>query len=167
MSGSVETLMAHGKEKLDSYSSMLAYDTAVYRHGGPVFNIDVEMPLLLQLDSLDNYAWKAHIGFSVDIYTNIGAYVTRTEYDFNLDDIGFDKLSSDGTIHLRLEWLPHEGNPTAENGKAIATGPYIAKFIFHTKEVSVAPTANKKYQAGKVKKQSKEKKVSLGYRRIK
>ncbi len=162
-----ETLMANGKRKLESYSRMLTYDTAVYKHGGPVFNIDVEMPLLLQKDSLDNFAWKAHIGFTMDIYTNMGAHVTQTEYAFDLEDIGYDKLSSDGTIHLKLEWLLHNGNPVAENEKAIATGPYIAKFAFKSKEEAIAQTANKKYPAGTQKKQSKDKKLTLGYRRIK
>ena len=82
-------------------------------------------------------------------------------------EIGIDKLSADGTIHLKLEWLPHNGDPTAKNGRAIGTGPYVAKFIFHTKEVAIAPTANKKHRAGTVKKQNKEKRVSMGYRRIK
>lgn len=167
LSGSEETLIANGKQKLHSYSSMISYDTAAYKHGGPVFNIDVEMPILLQKDTLDNFAWKAHIAFTLDIYTNIGAHVTQTEYEFDLEEIGIDKLSADGTIHLRLEWLPHNGDPTAENGRAIGTGPYVAKFIFHTKEVAVAPTANKKHRAGTVKKQNKEKRVSMGYRRIK
>lgn len=167
LSGSEETLIANGKKKLTPYSSMLSYDTAAYKHGGPVFNIDVEMPILLQKDSLDNFAWKAHIAFTLDIYTNMGAHVTQTEYEFDLDEIGIDKLSADGTIHLKLEWLPHDGNPVAENGRAIATGPYVSKFIFHTKEVSIAPTANKKYRAGMVKKQNKEKRISMGYRRIK
>ena len=167
LSGSEETLIANGKKKLSPYSSMLSYDTAAYKHGGPVFNIDVEMPILLQKDSLDNFAWKAHIAFTLDIYTNIGAHVNQTEYEFDLDDIGIDKLSADGTIHLRLEWLPHDGDPTAENGRAIGTSPYVAKFIFHTKEVAIAATANKKHRASEVKKQNKEKRVSLGYRRIK
>jgi len=167
LSGSEETLIANGKKKLTPYSSMLSYDTAAYKHGGPVFNIDVEMPILLQKDSLDNFAWKAHIAFTLDIYTNMGAHVTQTEYEFDLDEIGIDKLSADGTIHLKLEWLPHDGNPAAANGRAIATGPYVSKFIFHTKEVAIAPTANKKHRAGTVKKQNKEKRISMGYRRIK
>jgi hypothetical protein len=167
LNGSEETLIANGKQKLSPYGSMISYDTAAYKHGGPVFNIDVEMPILLQKDSLDNFAWKAHIAFSLDIYTNIGAHVNQTEYEFDLDDIGIDKLSADGTIHLKLEWLPHNGDPTAKNGRAIGTGPYVAKFIFHTKEVAIAPTANKKHRAGTVKKQNKEKRVSMGYRRIK
>ncbi len=167
LSGSEETLIANGKKKLTPYSSMLSYDTAAYKHGGPVFNIDVEMPILLQKDSLDNFAWKAHIAFTLDIYTNMGAHVTQTEYEFDLDEIGIDKLSADGTIHLKLEWLPHDGNPAAANGRAIATGPYVSKFLFHTKEVAIAPTANKKHRAGTVKKQNKEKRISMGYRRIK
>ena len=152
---------------MTTYGSMLAYDTAAYRHGGPVFDIDVEMPLLLQKDSLDNFAWRVHVAFSMDVYTNIGSHVTQTEYEFDLEEIGIDKLSADGTIHLKLEWLPHNGDPTAESGRAIGTGPYVAKFIFHTKEVAIATTANKKHRAGTVKKQSKDKKVTLGYRRIK
>ena len=167
LSGSEETLIAKGKKELYPYSSLLSYDTAAYKHGGPVFNIDVEMPILLQRDSLDNFAWKAHIGFAVDVYTNLGSHVTQTEYEFDLEDVGVDKLSADGTIHLKLEWLSHDGSPVAENGKAIATGPYVAKFVFHTKEEAIAMTANKKHPAGTVKKQSKEKKISLGFRRIK
>ena len=167
LSGANETLIAHGKEKLVPYGSVVSYDTAAYKHGGPVFNVDVEMPILLQRDSLDNFAWKVHIAFAVDIFTNLGSHVTRTEYGFDLDNIGQDKVSNDGTIHLKLEWLPHNGNPTAENGKAIATGPYASKFVFHTKEIAIATTANKKHRAGTTKKQSKEKKVSLGYRRVK
>ena len=99
--------------------------------------------------------------------TTMGAHVTQTEYEFDLDEIGIDKLSADGTIHLKLEWLPHDGNPAAANGRAIATGPYVSKFLFHTKEVAIAPTANKKHRAGTVKKQNKEKRISMGYRRIK
>ena len=167
LSGNTETLFAHGKTKLVPYGSLLSYDTAAYKHGGPVFNIDVEMPILMQKDSLDKFAWQAEVAFSVDIYSNLGTQVTFTEYSFNLEDIGIDKLTSDGTIQLRLEWLPHDGDPTAEIGKKIATGAYVARFNFKAKETAIANTANRKHRAGTVKKQKKEKIVNLGYRRTK
>ena len=121
----------------------------------------------MQKDSLEKIAWKADVAFSVNIYSNLGTQVTETEYSFNLDDIGFDKLTNDGTLQLRLEWLPHDGDPTAEIGKKIGTGAYVARFNFKTKETAIANTANRKHRAGTVKKQNKEKIVNLGYRRIK
>ena len=167
LNGNTETLLAGGKEKLSSYGTLQSYDTLVYRHGGPVFNIDVSMPLLLQKDSLDNFAWKAKISFSVNIYSNLGTPITETEYSFNLEDIGYEYLSGDGTVHLKLEWLPHDGDPTALNGKKIGTSAYVARFNFNAREKAIAKTANGKHRAGTTKKQSKEKKVNLGYRRIK
>ena len=167
LSGATETIIANGKKKLSPYGSFVSYDTAAYVHGGPVFNIDVEMPLLLQKDSSDNFAWKVHIGFSMNIYSNTGSAVTQTEYGFDLEDIGYDKVGPDGTIHLKLEWLPHDGDPEADNGKKVGTGAYVARFNFKTKETAIANTANKKHRAGSNRKQNKEKTVSLGYKRIK
>ena len=167
VSQGVETLMARGKKKLESYGTVMSYDTAMYKHGGPVFDIDLETPLLLQTDTLNNFAWDASFSFTLNIYTNLGAAVTETSYSFDLDQIGYDKVSADGTIHLKLEWLPHDGNPQAENEKHIGTGVYKAKFVFKAKETAKAATANRKHRAGETKKQNDEKTVSMGFKRTK
>ncbi len=161
-----ETLIASGKKKLQAVSPV-TFDTTAYIHGGPTFDIDVEIPLLLQLDSLGEDAWKATLKMSANIYSNTGSLVATTSYNFSLSDIAKDAMSTDGVIKLRLEWMTHDGiAPFSEAGRHIGTGAYISKFSFKANETAVGNTANGKYKKGQTKKQSANKTKTFGFRRV-
>lgn len=162
-----ETLIASGKNKLHELIPV-TYDTLTYIHGGPTFDIDVEIPLLLQLDSLGEEAWKATFKMSADIYSNTSSLVAQTTYSFTLSDIAKTAMSTDGVIKLRLEWVTHDGiAPFSEAGRHIGTGAYISNFSFKANEVAVGNTANGKYKKGQTKKQSASKTKTFGFRRVK
>ena len=163
---SKETVFASGKKKLSAITPV-TYDTANYIHAGPTFDIDVNMPILLQQDSLGENAWNAELKISVDFFNNTGSAMATTTYTFSLSEIANQAISSDGTIKLRLEWMTHDGiAPRTENGRHIGTGAYISHFSFKAKELAVSNTANGKYKKGHSKKQSANKTKTFGFRRI-
>ena len=164
VSGEKETLIASGKKKLQTISAV-TYDTLNYVHAGPTFDIDVEIPLLLQLDSLGKPAWNATLKITANIYNNLGEAVTKTSGSIPLSSFQ-SALTSDGTLKLRLEWLTHDGiAPRAENNRLIGTGSFIAQFSFKAEELAINNTENGKYHKGQVKKQSSNKTKSFGFRR--
>lgn len=165
VSGDKETLIARGKKKLEKISPV-SYDTASYVHAGPTFEIDVEIPLLLQLDSLGKTAWDASLKISANIYSNLGESVTSTSGTISLSDLSEQALTSDGKIRLRLEWVSHNGiAPLAENNRHIGSGSFISQFSFKAKETAISNTENGKYKKGQVKKQSSNKTKTFGFRR--
>lgn len=167
VSESKETVFASGKKKLTDISPV-SYDTAGYVHGGPTFDIDLELPILLQTDSLGQDAWSASIKISANIYNNVGEIVSAVSYDGSLSNWGKNALTSDGHLHLRLEWLTHEGTaPQSEKGRLIGTGAYVAKFEFKANAVAIHTPSNGKYVKGQTKKKSQEKTKSFGFRRVK
>lgn len=166
LSDASETVIASGKKKLKSITPV-SYDTANYVHGGPTFDIDMEIPLLLQTDSLGEKAWMATLKFSVNIYNNMGEIVTSTSYEGSLSDFAENAISSDGHLHLRLEWITHEGiAPQSESGRLIGTGAYVAKFEFKASETAISNPSNGKYRKGQTRKQSSDKTKSFGFRRV-
>lgn len=163
---SKETIIASGNKKLQKVSPV-SYDTAAYVHGGATFEIDVNIPLLLQQDSLGEDAWDATLKISADIYSNIGSDVAKTTYTFPLTDIVKDAMGTDGNIKFRLEWVAQDGiAPVTSSGRHIGTGAYIANFSFKANEVAKANTANGKYRKGHKKKQSSSKTKTFGFRRV-
>lgn len=165
LAGDKETLIASGKKNLERISPV-TYDTASYVHAGPTFDIDVEIPLLLQLDSLGKPAWDATLKISANIYNNLGDAVTKTSGTISLSDLSEEALTSDGKIRLRLEWLTHNGiAPLADNSRHIGTGSFISQFSFKAHETAINNTENGKYRKGQTKKQSSSKTKSFGFRR--
>ena len=165
VAGDKETLIASGKKNLELVSPV-SYDTASYVHAGPTFDIDVEIPLLLQLDSLGKPAWNAMLKISANIYSNLGEAITKTSGTIPLSDISEQALTSDGKIRLRLEWLTHNGiAPLADNSRHIGTGSFISQFSFKAHETAISNTENGKYRKGQTKKQSSSKTKSFGFRR--
>lgn len=167
VSGGQETIIASGKKKLEMISPV-SYDTASYVHGGPTFDIEVSMPLLLQLDSLGETAWNATLSMDANIYNNTGDAVITTKASIPLKSLIGKSMNSDGSIRFRLEWVTHDGiAPLADGGRHIGTGAFISKFKFKAREEALNSTANGKYVKGTVKKQSAEKTKSFGFRRVK
>ena len=99
-------------------------DTASMTFSGAVFKIDMGVPRGASLQ--ESPAWDSlFIRYDIPIYTNLGAYVNRIKG--KLAVLPAD-LSSDNTVALRIEWVNHANSGlSAENGKAIGTGAYIAK----------------------------------------
>jgi hypothetical protein len=99
-------------------------DTASMTFGGAIFKIDMGVPRGASLQ--ESPAWDSlFIRYDIPIYTNLGGYVNRIKG--KLTALPTD-LSSDNTVALRIEWVNHANSGlSAENGKAIGTGAYIAK----------------------------------------
>lgn len=95
-----------------------------YRHAGPLFMIEVTLPIR---DSVGNIDRDYDIKLELDIFNNMGSFVNRTNYKFKASQVE-EFISASSTLTLYLEWCAPEDYPASSEGKKIATGPYIAKF---------------------------------------
>lgn len=164
-----EIPLAKGKGKLKSAFGEAPYDTAKYKHGGPTFEIEANIPSALTLVSNVN-AWNFEIAFEVFLYDNLGQFINSASYSFLLSDIGYDKVSIDGKLPLRLEWLSQDGvAPVSESGKKIGTGPYIARFNLKSNASYMVDPVNEEdtYKKGDKLKVKEQKTSTFGFRRLK
>lgn len=90
-----------------------------YRSAGPVFKMEIALPF----GNKREYG----INFDLDIFSNMGAYVTSVHYSDSTKNLR-DYISAGSTITFYLEWCSPEDAPLSSTGKKIGTGPYIAKF---------------------------------------
>jgi hypothetical protein len=134
LSNATETLIASGKGELTKATSAATSDSSA--HSGPTFDLKIRIPAAVATTTDGTRVRTYYVSFSADLFDNIGHYVNTASYSFPLSDIGYDKLSSDGTLTLRLEWVAHNGMaPAAESGKLVGSGAYISKFDFKAKSL--------------------------------
>ncbi len=168
LSGNQEILMANGKGTLTTVTSKVVYDTTLYKHAGPTFKLDISMPSALSKVDNDR-VWDFEVSFKVDIFDNLGHFVSHVDYSFNLNDIGYDKLSSDGVLSLRLEWLVQDNKaPVSETQKKIGSGAFISQFNFNSKAIYMADSASEdgSYTKGSLIKTKKDITKTFGFRRV-
>lgn len=124
-----EVILASGGSRLSGVSRLATIDTSKYKHKGPTFQIEVQMPLATQKVAGEN-AWDFLVDLRLDMFNNMGNYVNSTSYNFLLSQLGRDLMDETGTIKFMLEWLaPNNGcAPLSEAGRAVASGVYIGSF---------------------------------------
>ncbi len=139
------SVVKDGQERLtslvdNSLVPSMDVDSLNYRHSGPVFNIDITLPLALMTDTANGGGtamFAVKVSFSVDVYDNLGQYINTQHVNIDAETVR-EIISSDGVIHLHLEWLAHDGEaPKSKAGKKVGTGAYIAKFKFKAREVNL------------------------------
>ena len=74
----------------------------------------------------------------MDLFDNLGQFIAHQGIDFNIKDIGYDKIAEDGVLRLNVEWMAPGGAPASKAGRKIGTGAYIAKFDFVSMATYVA-----------------------------
>lgn len=159
--------LAKGKKQLYSTFGEASYDTSTYKHGGPVFNIEITMPSAL-VEVAGEKSWDFLISFELSLYDNLGQFVNATEYKFILSQIGYEHITIDGVLSLNLEWISQDFQaPVSIDGKKIATGPYIARFNFSSIATYLIDATGEEdsYKKGDRIKTKEEKTSSFGFRR--
>jgi len=109
-----------------------------YGHGGPTFDVEISLPVLLMTDSATGgNLYDVSVKFNISVYDNMGQFINKQEV--NLESATVRKVAAeDGTIRMSLEWLAQDGDaPISAAGKKIATGAYIAKFDFKSTATNV------------------------------
>lgn len=164
-----EILLAKGKNALTTALGEATYDTTTYKHAGPVFMIEMNIPSSLTTVS-GEYSWNFDLSFELFIYDNLGQFINSTNYSFHLADIGYDKVNIDGVLPLQLEWLAQDAiAPVSKSGKKIGTGPYIARFNFKSNAVYMVDPVNEEdtHKKGDILKVKEQKTSTFGFRRLK
>ena len=155
-----EIIIAEGDSKLHPVSSLPVNN---YIHGGPVFQIDLTLPQVLENTVSGEAKREYKIKLEVDIFTNLGAFVNKVTYNFNLNDLK-EYISANSTMTLYLEWCSLDGIPASKKGKKIGTGAYIARYDITAKGAYTAkqPDDGDKTSA---KKKNETGTISFGFRR--
>ena len=135
-----------GKEHLANLNDGLlsingaVVDSLSYRHSGPTFLVNISLPTALAMDTADGTIankFDLEVSFSIDVFDNLGQFINTQEIRIDPESIR-KTISSDGVLHLSLEWLAHDGEaPESKKGKKIGTGAYISKFNFKASETNV------------------------------
>ena len=134
-----------------------------YVHGGPVFQIDLTLPQVLE-NTLSGEAKRDYkLKLEVDLFTNLGSFINKVTYNFSLNDMK-EYINANSTVTLYLEWCSVEGTPLSEKGKKIGTGAYIARYDITAKGEYVAqqPDDGDKIST---KKKNVTGTISFGFRR--
>jgi hypothetical protein len=155
-----EIIIAEGDSKLHPVSSLPVNN---YIHGGPVFQIDLTLPQVLENTVSGEAKREYKIKLEVDIFTNLGAFVNKVTYNFDLNDLK-EYISANSTMTLYLEWCSLDGIPASKKGKKIGTGAYIARYDITAKGAYTAkqPDDGDKTSA---KKKNETGTISFGFRR--
>ena len=155
-----EIVIAEGNGKLHSVTAPPVNN---YVHGGPVFQIDLTLPQVLENTLSGEMKREYKINMEVDFFTNLGAFANKVTYNFDLNDLK-EYISANSTMTLYLEWCSIEGTPISEKGKKIGTGAYIARYDITAKGNYVAkkPDDGDKTSA---KKKNETGTISFGFRR--
>jgi YD repeat-containing protein len=109
-------------------------------------------------------------GFEVFLYDNLGQFVNSASYSFTLSNIGYDKVSIDGVLPLRLEWLSQDAvAPVSKSGNKIGTGPYIARFNLKSSATYLVDPESEEdtYKKGDKLKVKEQKTSTFGFKRLK
>ena len=155
-----EIVIAEGNDKLHPVS---APPVSNYIHGGPVFQIDLTLPQVLE-NTISGEAKRAYkLNLEFDIFTNLGSFVNKVTYSMDINQVK-QYISANSTISLYLEWCSIEGAPISEKSKKIGTGAYIARYDISAKSEYVAkePDSGDKTET---KKKNTDGTISFGFRR--
>ncbi len=155
-----ETIIAAGKDKLEKVKAKTVTN---YEFGGPVFNIDVTLPEVLDKTEGGEYKRDYTLKLNLQIYNNLGGFVNEMSYQFKLSDY-MDYVSANNVISLHLEWCAPEGAPVSKDDRKIGTGPYIGKFNFGAVALYVAENPDEGDSKTPIKGSSSST-VTFGYRR--
>ena len=134
-----ESLLGLNDGKLTATGMVL--DTNTYKHAGPQFIVEITMPSALQTDEKGEPVFDFEIEIAMDLFDNLGQFIAHQGIDFNIKDIGYDKIGEDGVLRLNVEWMAPNGAPASKTGRKIGTGAYIAKFDFVSMATYVAEVA--------------------------
>ena len=135
-SNGTESLLGLNDGKLTATGVVL--DTNTYRHAGPQFIVEITMPSALQTDGKGEPVFDFELEITMDLFDNLGQFIAHQGIDFNIKDIGYDKIAEDGVLRLNVEWMAPGGAPASKTGRKIGTGAYIAKFDFVSMATYVA-----------------------------
>lgn len=124
-------LVASGAQKLQKVLGSVP--VANYGHRGPVFKLEITMPDVLDSTQFGEAKRTYEVSMVIDIYNNTGTYVNSTSFKFNPLDYADYISSANSSLTFYLEWCAPDDYPLSAEGKKIATGPYIAKFIAKAK----------------------------------
>jgi hypothetical protein len=126
------------------------YDTTTYKHLGPTFKIEAQLPGAM-LQRLGENVWGYDFSMQLKIFDNLGQYVNSVGYKFNLDELGRENMSADGSVALRFEWMVHDKvAPKSNAGRTVASGAYIGAFQFTTVATALMNDEVERDKAGKV-----------------
>ena len=165
-----ETLMNLRDGNLTATATVL--DTNIYKHAGPQFLVEITMPSAQQTDEFGQPMFDFDIKLSMDLYDNLGQFITDQTVRIRMADIGYDKISEDGVLRLNMEWVAPDGSPTTKSGRKLGTGAYIAKFDFLSKATYVSESiasqdSGSTYKKGDVIKTTDNKTKTFGFKRAK
>lgn len=106
-------------------------DTLTTPLQGVVWKIELDVPRGSGYSEAP--AWDSlNLEYDVPIYTNLGHFVQRFNEKLSIPSSTY--LSSTNTITLFIEWAPRNNvGITSVDGRAVATGAYIAKVDLKTK----------------------------------
>jgi len=154
------------------------YDTTEYKHLGPTFLVNVQLPgALIQQGGKD--AWNYLIKLQLNIFDNLGQFVNHLQMQVDLDKLGRDYLNPDGSLSLRLEWMVHDNSaPKSQTGRIVSTGAYVGVFQFNSTATALVDdeakyndqgviTAPPSFRKGQVVKSSQTKRKTFGVMRAK
>ena len=147
-------------------------DANIYKHAGPQFIIEITMPSALQTDEFGKPLFDFDIRFTMNVYDNLGQFITKQDVRMDLKAIGYDKISEDGVLRIDMEWMAPGGAPATKTGRKLGTGAYIAKFDFVSKATYVAETSTAQddgpaYKKGEVIKTTDNTTKTFGFKRSK
>ncbi|MBO7412732.1 MAG: glycoside hydrolase family 9 protein [Fibrobacter sp.] len=157
-----ELIIAEGNGELHAVQALPVNN---YIHGGPVFQIDLTLPQVLE-NTLSGEAKRNYkVKLEFDIFSNLGSFVNKVTYNLDLQALK-SYVSANSTLTLYLEWCSVEGAPMSEKGKKIGTGAYIVRYDITAKGDYVAqqPDDGDKTSA---KKKSTDGTMTFGFRRPK
>lgn len=152
------------------------YDTTEYKHLGPTFLVNVQLPgALIQQGGKD--AWNYLIKMQLNIFDNLGQFVNHLQMQVDLDKFGRGYLNPDGSLSLRLEWMVHDkAAPKSQTGRLVSTGAYVGVFQFNSTATALVDdeakyndkgviTAPPSFRKGQVVKSSQTKRKTFGVMR--
>ena len=157
-----EKIIAEGNSKLHPVSMPPAMN---YVHGGPVFQIDLTLPQVIENTISGEAKREYKIKLEFDIFTNLGAVVNKVTYTFDINELK-DYINANSTMSLYLEWCSIDGSPTSTKGKSIGTGAYITRYDITAKGAYVAKQPDEGDKTS-VKKKNQTGTISFGFRRNK
>lgn len=161
--------IAEGQGNLDVKTGLIL-DTNSYKHGGPVFYIQVELPdASLTLNGKP--VWMYIIEAQLNIYDSQGQFVNRVQFMYDLSMMGIEYVDSESLITFKLEWMNADGATRSVSGRKTGSGVYIGSFDFNSAGYALqdeAPPAGAEedwipeYQYGDTRKGSDSKTIRFG-----
>lgn len=151
----------------------------IEEHVGPTLLVDAKLPQIGGYDVFGNQRngldvdgsplWGIKIIARILFYDQLGQFVLQKKFEFSIDDPRW--IDDNGNVQFFIEWLPDsEKGMLAENGRAVASGPYISKINLTTeikalKGIYRIDDNGKKYpvmSSGSVHQYSQQKVITFG-----